>query len=202
MNEAEVSLHLTEIKENELYTLLYDHKEALDTSKEPLGEIISHEIEIILNIKRPYPTLLRRPAYPASPKSREALQLHIKELLDIGVIRRLGHNEEVEITTPVIGEWHNGKFRMVEDCRALNIYTVPDSYHIPKFQVYLPQIFQEIYLSTMDSLKEFHQNEVTPRGRRYLRVISNCGAYRYLRMPFSYQKFPFKLLKNDESNLS
>ncbi|MBW0592225.1 hypothetical protein O181_131940 [Austropuccinia psidii MF-1] len=75
---------------------------AFASYKEPLGAIIGHEADIILNIERPYSPLFRRPAYPASPKSREALETHIKELLDLGVIREFGHNEEVEITTPVI----------------------------------------------------------------------------------------------------
>ncbi|MBW0517649.1 hypothetical protein O181_057364 [Austropuccinia psidii MF-1] len=102
INEAEVSIHLTGIQENELSTLLYDHKEAFSSDKEPLEEIICNEVDIILNIERPNQQLLRRPAYPASPKSREALEIHIKESLDFGVIIRFGHNEEVEITTPVI----------------------------------------------------------------------------------------------------
>ncbi|MBW0585482.1 hypothetical protein O181_125197 [Austropuccinia psidii MF-1] len=132
LNEAEISLHLTDKQENELSSLLYDHRGAFASDKEPLGAIIGHEVDIILNIERPYPPLLRRPAYPASPKSREALEIHIKELLDLGVIRKVGHNEEVEITTPVIVAWHNGKSRMVGDFRALNTYTVPDRYPIPK----------------------------------------------------------------------
>ncbi|MBW0573011.1 hypothetical protein O181_112726 [Austropuccinia psidii MF-1] len=82
-------------QENELSALLYDHREAFASDKEPLGAIIGHEADIILNIERPYPPLLRRPAYPASPKSREALEIHIQELLDLGVIRKVGHNEEV-----------------------------------------------------------------------------------------------------------
>ncbi|MBW0494885.1 hypothetical protein O181_034600 [Austropuccinia psidii MF-1] len=90
------------ITENELSSLLYDHREAFASDKEPLGEIIGHEVDIILNIERPYPPLLKRSAYPASLKSREALEIYIKELLDLGVIRKVGHNEEVEITTPVI----------------------------------------------------------------------------------------------------
>ncbi|MBW0521815.1 hypothetical protein O181_061530 [Austropuccinia psidii MF-1] len=89
LNEAEISLHLTDKQENEISALLYDHREAFASEKEPLGAIIDHEVDIILNIERPYPPLLRRPAYPASPKSREALQIHIKELLDFGVIRKL-----------------------------------------------------------------------------------------------------------------
>ncbi|MBW0569899.1 hypothetical protein O181_109614 [Austropuccinia psidii MF-1] len=154
LNEAEISLHLTDNQENELSAHLYDHRGAFASDKEPLGAIIGHEVEIILNIERPYPPLLRRPACPASTKSREALEIHIKELLDLDVIRKVGHNEEVEIITPVIVEWHNEKSRMVRDFRALNTYTVPDRYPIPKFQIALSQISQAVYISTMD-LKDF-----------------------------------------------
>ncbi|MBW0555747.1 hypothetical protein O181_095462 [Austropuccinia psidii MF-1] len=132
LNEAEISLHLTDSQENELSPLLYDHKEEFASDKEPLGAIVGHEVDIIRNIARPYPPLLRIPAYPASPKSREALEIHIKKLLDLVVIQKVGHNEELEISTPVIVAWNNGKARMVGDFRTLNTYTVPDRYPIPK----------------------------------------------------------------------
>ncbi|MBW0566844.1 hypothetical protein O181_106559 [Austropuccinia psidii MF-1] len=183
LNEAEISLHLTDSQENEISALLYDQKEAFASDKEPLGAIIAHEFDIILNIERPYPPLPRRPLYPESPKSREALVIHIKELLDLGVIRKVGHNEEVEITTPFIVEWHNGKSRMVGDFRALNNYTVPDRYPIPKIQIPLTQICQAVHITTMDALKGFHQNLVTTRARKYLRIIVHCGIYEYLRIP-------------------
>ncbi|MBW0507331.1 hypothetical protein O181_047046 [Austropuccinia psidii MF-1] len=141
LNQAEISLHLTDKQESELSALLYDHKEVFSSDKEPLGAIFGHEVEIIFNIELSYPPLLRRPAYPASPKSREALEMHIEELLDLGVIRKVGHNEEVEITTPVIVAWHNGKSRMFGDFRALNSYTVPDNYPIPEIQIALTQIY-------------------------------------------------------------
>ncbi|MBW0486407.1 hypothetical protein O181_026122 [Austropuccinia psidii MF-1] len=86
LSEAEIILHLTNKQENELFALLYDHREAFASDKEPLGEIIGHEVYIILNIEKPYTPLLRRPAYPASPRSREAMEIHIKELLDLGAI--------------------------------------------------------------------------------------------------------------------
>ncbi|MBW0517047.1 hypothetical protein O181_056762 [Austropuccinia psidii MF-1] len=73
LNEPELSLHLTDNQEHELPAFLYDHREAFASEKEILGEIIVHGVEIILNIERPYPPLLRRPAYPEIPKSREAL---------------------------------------------------------------------------------------------------------------------------------
>ncbi|MBW0496641.1 hypothetical protein O181_036356 [Austropuccinia psidii MF-1] len=104
------------------------------TAKKPFQHIktieafLGHELDIILNIERPYPPLLRRPAYPESPKSTEALELDIKELLDLVVIRKVGHNEEIEIPTPVMVAWHNNYSRMVRDFRDLNTYTVPDRY--------------------------------------------------------------------------
>ncbi|MBW0568764.1 hypothetical protein O181_108479 [Austropuccinia psidii MF-1] len=103
-NEAEMSLYLSDKQESELSALLYDHKEAFASDKEKLGAIVGHEVEIFINIERPYPPLLGRPAFKESPKSREALELHVKELLGVGVIRKVGHNEQVEITTPFIVE--------------------------------------------------------------------------------------------------
>ncbi|MBW0546991.1 hypothetical protein O181_086706 [Austropuccinia psidii MF-1] len=199
LNEAEIRLHLTDKEENELSALLYDHREAFSSYKEPLGSIIGHEADIILNIERPYPPLLSRPAYAASPKSRESLEINIKELLDLGLIRKVGHNEEVEITTPVIVAWNNGKSRMVADFRALNTYTVPDRYPIPKIQIALTQISQEVYITTMDALKGFQQNVVTPMAREYLRIIVHCGVYEYLRMPFGIKNSPshFQRIMNE-----
>ncbi|MBW0579509.1 hypothetical protein O181_119224 [Austropuccinia psidii MF-1] len=97
---------------------------------------------------------------------------------------KVGHNERVEITTPVRVAWHNGKSRMVGDFRARNTYTIPDRYLIPKIQIFLTQISQAVYITTMDALKGFHQTVVTPRARKYLRIIVHCGVYEYLRMPF------------------
>ncbi|MBW0566782.1 hypothetical protein O181_106497 [Austropuccinia psidii MF-1] len=190
LKEAEVSLHLTDSQENELSALLYDHREAFASDKEPLGAIIGNEVDIFLNIERPHPPLLRRPAYPASPKSRESLEIHIKKLLDLGGIRKVGHNEEVEITTPVIVALHNGKFRTVGYFRALKTYTVPDRYPIPKIQISLTQISQAVYITTMDALRGSHQNVVTPRARKYLRIIFHCGLYEYLRIPFGIKNEP------------
>ncbi|MBW0485078.1 hypothetical protein O181_024793 [Austropuccinia psidii MF-1] len=190
MDEAQISLHLTYKQESEISTLLYDHKEAFASDKESLGEIVGHEVDITLNIERPYPILLRRPAYIASPKYIEAVGIHIKELLDLGVIRKVGHKEEVEITTPVLVAWHNGKSRIVGNFTDLNTYTVPDRYSIPKIQISLTQRSQAVYIRTMDALKGFHQNVVTPTARKYLRIIAHGGVYEYLRMPFGIKNVP------------
>ncbi|MBW0533457.1 hypothetical protein O181_073172 [Austropuccinia psidii MF-1] len=164
--ETSDSIKYKSADESELSALLYDHKETFASDKEPLEAIVGHEVDIILNIERPYPPLLGRPAYPESTKSREAVEILIKKLLELGVIRKVGHNEEVEITTPVIVAWHNEKSRMVGDFRALNTYTVPDRYPIQKIQISLTQMYQAVYISTMDSFEGFQQNLVTPRARK------------------------------------
>ncbi|MBW0487191.1 hypothetical protein O181_026906 [Austropuccinia psidii MF-1] len=147
---------------------------AFATDKEPPGAIIGHDIEIILNVESPYPPLLRTPDYPASPRAREALIVHIKELTDLGVLRKVGYNEQVEVTTPVIITWHNGKSRMVGDFRALNTYTIPDRYPIPRIHETLSQSSQAKFITEMDSLNGFHENVLTDNSKILLRIIVHC----------------------------
>ncbi|MBW0532726.1 hypothetical protein O181_072441 [Austropuccinia psidii MF-1] len=42
----------------------------------------------------------------------------------------------------------------------------------------------------MDSLKGFHQNVLTPRERKYLRIVAHFVVYEYLRMPFGIKNEP------------
>ncbi|MBW0500273.1 hypothetical protein O181_039988 [Austropuccinia psidii MF-1] len=85
-----------------LIDLLFKCKDSFAAEKEPLGAIIGHEVDIILNLEKPYPPLFKRPDYPAIPRAREALEVHIQELMDLGVLRKVGHNKQVEVNTPVI----------------------------------------------------------------------------------------------------
>ncbi|MBW0507874.1 hypothetical protein O181_047589 [Austropuccinia psidii MF-1] len=94
---------------HDLIDVLCTYKNAFPSDNEPLGTINGNEVYITLNIERPYPPVLIRPAYPASPKAREALDKHIQELIQLGVLRKLGHNEEVEVPKPVIIAWNNYK---------------------------------------------------------------------------------------------
>ncbi|MBW0543317.1 hypothetical protein O181_083032 [Austropuccinia psidii MF-1] len=144
----------------------------------------------MLNVERPYPPLLRRPAYPASPRAREALEIYINELMKLGVLRNSGHNEEVEFTTPVIITCHNDKSRMVGDFTALDTYTIPDRYPIPKIHETLTQLSKGKFITSIDTVKIFHKNVLTHHARSLLRIISHCGIYEYFRMPFGIKNAP------------
>ncbi|MBW0487198.1 hypothetical protein O181_026913 [Austropuccinia psidii MF-1] len=144
----------------------------------------------MLKLERSYPPLLRGQAYPDRTRAREALETHINEMMKLGVLRNIGHNEEVEVTAPVIITLHNDKSRMVGDFRELNTYTIPDSYPAPIIHENLTQLSKARFLTSMDSLKGFHQNVVTPHSRKLLRIIAHCDVYEYLRMPFDVKNAP------------
>ncbi|MBW0485193.1 hypothetical protein O181_024908 [Austropuccinia psidii MF-1] len=164
------------MKEN-LIEILFQYREAFASDNEPLGAIKGHEVDIMLNVEIPYPPLLRRPAYPAIPRAREALETHINELMKLGVLRTVGHKEEVEATTPLIITWHNDKSMMVGDFRALNTYTIPDRYPLPRIHETITQLSKAIFITSIDSLKGFHKNFLTSHSRKLLRIISHCGIY-------------------------
>ncbi|MBW0495853.1 hypothetical protein O181_035568 [Austropuccinia psidii MF-1] len=141
----------------ELIDVLCTYNNPFASDNEPFSAIKGHEVDITLNIDRPYPPILRRPAYPASPRAIEALEKNIQELIQLGVLRKVGHNREAEVTTPVIIAWNNDKSRMIGDFRELNTYTVPDRYPIPRIEEALTQLSKARYITSMDALKGFHQ---------------------------------------------
>ncbi|MBW0544336.1 hypothetical protein O181_084051 [Austropuccinia psidii MF-1] len=188
--EAQISLELTPEMKEELIEILFQYREAFASDNEPLGTIKCHEVDIMLNVERPYPPLSRIPAYPAIPGAKEALEIHINDLMKLGVLRKVGHNEEVEFTTPVIITWHNDKSRMVGDFRELNTYTILDRYPIPRIPETLTQLSKARFITSMDALKGFHQNVLTPHARRLLRIISHHGIYENLRLPFGIKTHP------------
>ncbi|MBW0569541.1 hypothetical protein O181_109256 [Austropuccinia psidii MF-1] len=228
--EAPISPKLTLEMKEELIEILFQCREAFASDDEPLAAIKGHEVEIILNLERPYPPLLRipaypashrgrealeghineliklgvlrkveqneevevtspviitwhndksgivslpypllfrRPAYPASPRAQEALESHFNDLMKLGVLRKLGHNEELEVTSPVIITWNNDKSRMVGDFRALDTYTIPDRYPIPRIHETLTQLSKARLITSMDALKGSQQNVLTPHAMKY-----------------------------------
>ncbi|MBW0517143.1 hypothetical protein O181_056858 [Austropuccinia psidii MF-1] len=72
--EAQINPSLSSKMRQELIDVLYTYKNEFSSDNEPLGTIRGHEVYINLNIDRPYPPVLRRPAYPRSPRAREALE--------------------------------------------------------------------------------------------------------------------------------
>ncbi|MBW0527010.1 hypothetical protein O181_066725 [Austropuccinia psidii MF-1] len=136
------------------------------------------------------PQQLRRIDYPASNRAREALKTNINELIKLGVIREVGHNEEVEVKTTVIITWNNDKSRMVGDLREFNTYIIPERYPIPRIHETLTQLCKARFNTSMDALQGFHQIFLKLNAIKLLIIITHCGIYKYLRMPFGIKNAP------------
>ncbi|MBW0528887.1 hypothetical protein O181_068602 [Austropuccinia psidii MF-1] len=134
--------------------------------------------------------MLRRPPYPESLETRKEIEKHINELLDMDVIGKIGHNEIVEITTPVLITWHVGRSRMCGDFRALNNYTKADRYPILRIPHALDKLAKSKYINKMDCMKGFHKNGGKPNPMKLLIIICHMGIYEYTRMPFGSKNAP------------
>ncbi|MBW0593938.1 hypothetical protein O181_133653 [Austropuccinia psidii MF-1] len=91
--EAEINPSLSAKMRHGLIDVLYTYENAFASNNEQLATIKGNEVAITCNIDRPYPPVLRIPAYSSNPGAREALEKHIEELIQLGVQRKLGHNE-------------------------------------------------------------------------------------------------------------
>ncbi|MBW0561153.1 hypothetical protein O181_100868 [Austropuccinia psidii MF-1] len=110
--EGQLSTTLTSKQKLNLLKMLRKNRPAFAIGKEPLGKIRGHYIELYLDVERPYPPILKRPPYLTSLETRKEMEKHINKILDMDVIRKIGHNEIVEITTPVLITWHDAKSRL------------------------------------------------------------------------------------------
>ncbi|MBW0563972.1 hypothetical protein O181_103687 [Austropuccinia psidii MF-1] len=99
---------------HDLIDVLYTYNNSCSSGNAHLGAIKVDAFNVTLNIDRPYPPEIRRPAYPTSPRARGALEKHVQEFIQLGVPRNVGYNEEFELTTPAIIAWHDDISRIVE----------------------------------------------------------------------------------------
>ncbi|MBW0485539.1 hypothetical protein O181_025254 [Austropuccinia psidii MF-1] len=118
--EGEFSSNLTSEQNLSLLKTLSKNSPAFSIGEGPLGKNRRHGIELYLDVERPYPPMLGRPQYPGILKTRKDIEKHNHQLLEMGVIRKIGHNEIVEVATPVLITWNNGQNRFFEDFRVLN----------------------------------------------------------------------------------
>ncbi|MBW0480829.1 hypothetical protein O181_020544 [Austropuccinia psidii MF-1] len=134
--------------------------------------------------------MLRRPSYTESLETRKEIETQINELLEMDVIRKIRNNEIVEIATPVLVTWHDGKSRLCGAFRSPNNYTKADWYPIPRIPHTLGKLAKAKYITKRDCMKGFPQNGVKPNSMKPLRSICHMGIYEYTRMSFEIKNAP------------
>ncbi|MBW0537989.1 hypothetical protein O181_077704 [Austropuccinia psidii MF-1] len=63
LNDAQISPELKPQMKEELIESLFKYREAFASDNEPLGAIKGYEVDIMLNVERPCPPVLRIPAF-------------------------------------------------------------------------------------------------------------------------------------------
>ncbi|MBW0537798.1 hypothetical protein O181_077513 [Austropuccinia psidii MF-1] len=72
--EGQFSTPLTSKQKLSLLKMLRKNIPAFAIGEEPLRKIRGHDIELYLEVERPYPPILRRPPYPASLETRKEIE--------------------------------------------------------------------------------------------------------------------------------
>ncbi|MBW0500463.1 hypothetical protein O181_040178 [Austropuccinia psidii MF-1] len=181
---------LTSKQKLSLLKMLRKNRPEFAVGEERLGKIRGHDIVLYLDVERPYLPILRRTSYPESLEPRNEIEKNINELLVMDFIRRIGHNEIVEITTPVLITWNDGKSRLCGDFRALNNQTKADRYPIPRIPHSLDELAKAKYITKMDFMRDLHRNGVKPNSMKSLRIICHMHIYEYTRMQFGIKNAP------------
>ncbi|MBW0540495.1 hypothetical protein O181_080210 [Austropuccinia psidii MF-1] len=188
--EGQFSTTLTSKQKLSLSKILRKKRPAFAIGEAPIGKIRGHDTELYLEVERLYPPMLKRPPYPKILETRKEIEKHINELLEMDVIRKIGYSEIVEITTPVLITWRDGKSRLCGDFRALNNYTKANRYPMPRILHALDKLAKAKYITKRDFMKGFHHNEVKTNSMKLPRIIHHMGIYEYTRMPFGIKNSP------------
>ncbi|MBW0518139.1 hypothetical protein O181_057854 [Austropuccinia psidii MF-1] len=72
--EAQFSTALTIKQKLSLLKMLRKNRPAFSIGEEPLGKIKGHDIELYLDVERPYPNMLRKPPYQGSLETRKEIE--------------------------------------------------------------------------------------------------------------------------------
>ncbi|MBW0570715.1 hypothetical protein O181_110430 [Austropuccinia psidii MF-1] len=174
LREGQFSTTLTRKQKLSLLKMLRKNRPAFAISEEPLGKIRGHDIELYLAVENSYPPMLRRPPYTESLETRREIEKHVNELLDMAVLREIGHNKIV----------------LCGNFRALKNYKKADRYPIPRIPHALDKLAKAKYITKMDCIKGFHQNGAKRNSIKLLRIICHMGIHEYTRMPFGIKNAP------------
>lgn len=186
VEKAAFSPELSIEQTQELKIMLFEHREAFAYGKRQLGDCKLPPMKIEVDIPHPCPPRLKSAPYPASPKTKKDIEDIIENLLELGVIRR----SQSQYASPVVMVYREGKARLCVNYKALNDYTKPFRYPLPKIDETLAKLRGAKYITTLDMNKGFHQCWVDPESVPLTAFVTHAGLYEYVRMPFGLRNAP------------
>jgi hypothetical protein len=135
---------------------------------------------------RPDTKLRHHPARRTSSELNEHIKEEVKNLLDIGFIRQ----SFSEVTSPVVPVMQKDKFRLCNDYRELNLFTVAIHHPIPLIESTLNRLHNRKWKIKLDMIKSFNQILMHKDSIPLTAFVTLDGEYEWLRVPFGLKNSP------------
>ena len=149
-----------------------------------LGHTTAVKHKIHLTDEEPVKQRFRR----IPPTMFKELQQHLKQMLDIGVIRE-SHSPWASNIVPVRKK--DGKIRFCIDFRQLNKRTVKDAYAIPRMEDTLDLLHGKMWYSCVDLKTGYWQVEMQEEDKACTAfTVGPLGLYECNRLPFGLTNAP------------
>ena len=84
----------------------------------------------------------------------------------------------------------DGTMRFGVDYRKLNVFTVRDSYPLPRMEECVNSLRDATVFTTLDCNNGYWQVEISEEDRDKMTFGSHCGLYSFLRMPLGLKNAP------------
>ena len=158
--------------------LLLSYSDIFSKDEMDLGKtnLVKHHID--LTNYTPFKDKYRR----IPPHLYEEVRSHLKEMLDLGAIRKSQSSWSSPI---VLVRKKDGKLRFCIDLRKLNQRTVRDNYSLPKVEHMLEQLIGSEWFCSLDLKSGYWQVELTEESKPYTEFT--CGPLGF----FECDKMPF-----------
>lgn len=128
------------------------------------------------------PTPFKQRARPIHPSDYEVVRLHLKELLDAGIIRE----SESPFASPIVAvKKKNGAIRLCVDYRKLNNQTIKDAYALTNIEETFAALTGSKWFSVMDLKSDYYQVEVDEEDKHKTAFVTSMGFWEFNRMPQS-----------------
>lgn len=139
---------------------------------------------------------VKKGLYRMSHTEIEETKRQVEHLLDMGFIRP----SKSPWASPVLfASKKDGGLRFCVDYRALNRFTVKNSYPLPRIDNIMDQVGSAKYFSTIDLRSGYHQMRVAPEDIPKTAFNTRYGHYEYTVVPFGLTNAPaaFMNIMND-----
>ena len=166
---------------------------AMDSMDLGKTDLVKHHIE--LTNYTPIKDRYRR----IPPQQYEEVQKHLKEMLDIGAIRR---SNSPWASPVVLVRKKDGTLRFCIDLRKLNARTVKDAYSIPRIEDALDSLNGACIFTSLDLKSGYWQVELDDESIPLTAfTVGPLGFYECVRMPFGLTNAPATFQRLMESCL-